>query len=110
MQSAEERRRLLSRFDGDSLSPFVALLICAAGILALVVVTAGPWLVLNAGGSTSVATVGGHADPRASKVLPHTLAESKRVFDERRQNYDAARQGTAAGATNGAGDRLLARE
>lgn len=91
MQGAEQRRKLLSRHDYDARQPLMALVKCAAGIVALVVVAAGPWLML---GSEPAGTGAKQPEFRAARALPDTaVAESKRVFDERRQRYQARRQG-----------------
>lgn len=95
MIGAEERRRLMERVGRDSISPLGAVLKCAAGIAVLVVIAAGPWAFLSASGPTAAPTAGEHARPQAGTVLPRTLAESKRVFDERRQRYEAGQQDNA---------------
>lgn len=92
---AEEKRRLMERVGRDSIGPLGAVLKCAAGILVLVVIAAGPWVFLSASGPTVAATAGDHTRGQAGTVLPRTLAESKRVFDERRQRYEAGRQDNA---------------
>jgi hypothetical protein len=98
MQSAEERRRLMSRLGSASITPLGAVLKCAAGILVLVIIAAGPWAFMTAGGPATAA--GERPSPRADRAV----AESKRVFDERRQRYIEAhpdshlvREGGAAG-------------
>lgn len=85
MQSLEERRRLLERYGGDEPAPLAAVLKCAAGILILVVVAAGPWVVLSAGtqGSTD-----GRPVYRASRAHSDSMAESRRVFEERRRLHE----------------------
>lgn len=111
MQSAEERRRLMNHLDGESISPIWVVLRCAAGILALAVVAAGPWVLLSASGPAIVPAAGEQTATRANRPVPSNLAESKRVFDERRERYEAARKGGAAEAPgDGVGNRLLARE
>jgi len=110
MLSTVEKDRLLSRFDRNPPSPLAALLKCAAGILALVIVAAGPWMFLSASGPTAAPAAGEQTASQADRPVPSNLAESKRVFDERRERYEAARQATAAAATNSAGDGPLARE
>ena len=95
MQGAEERRRLIGQLEAESISPLRAVLKCAAGILVLVIVAAGPWAVLSAGGPTTAN--GGHPASMADAAQ----AEAKQVFDERRRVYEVSRQ-------NGAPDRLTA--
>lgn len=94
MQSAEERRRLMSRLGSESISPLGAVLKCAAGVLVLVVIAAGPWAFLSAGGPTAAKE--GHPASKADAAL----AESKRIFDERRRAYEAVRDGGVAEASN----------
>lgn len=47
MQTTEERNRLQARFGDESISPIIAVLRCLAGILALFLIAAGPWLLLS---------------------------------------------------------------
>ena len=84
MQSAEERQRLLKSYGGDQPSPLTAVLKCAAGILVLMVIAAGPWLVLSAG---SGASVDGRFAYGSAPGFPNSMAESRRVWEERRQGY-----------------------
>jgi len=100
MQGAEERRRLMSRLGSESISPLGAVLKCAAGVLVLVVIAAGPWAFLSASGPT--AAIGEHPATRADT----TLAESKRIFDERRRAYESARQGNVADQITSTSERL----
>lgn len=92
MQSAEERRRLMSKLGSESITPLGAILKCAAGILVLVIIAAGPWAFLSSGGPTAA----NEAHP-ASKVGA-AQAEGKRVFDERRRAYEDVRDGGVANA------------
>src|ERR1700704_3029338 len=85
MQSAEDKRRLMKEFDMGPLNPLVAVLKCAAGIVALIAIAAGPWLLLAPGGG-STATEPPPAKMAAS--FPNSMAESKRIFDERRQRHE----------------------
>jgi hypothetical protein len=62
MLSTEERNKLVSRLDGEPVTPLGAVLKCAAGILVLVVIAAGPWIFLSASGPMAVAGAGEHAD------------------------------------------------
>ena len=87
MQSAAERRRLMERLGSESITPLGAVLKCAAGIFVLVIIAAGPWAFLSAGGPTAA-----NEDHPASKA-DAALAESKRIFDERRKSYEAVRDG-----------------
>ena len=94
MQSAEERRRLMKQFESERLYRLGAVLKCAAGILVLVIIAAGPWAFLSAGGPTAAS--GDHSASKAGAAL----AESKRVFDERRKVYEADRDGDVMKASN----------
>ena len=78
MQSAAERRRLMERLGSESITPLGAALKCAAGIFVLVIIAAGPWAFLSAGGPTAA-----NEDHPASKA-DAALAENQRIFDERR--------------------------
>jgi len=102
MIGAEERRWLISRLGSESITALGAVLKCAAGILVLVIVAAGPWAFLGAGGPTGVNE--GYRAPPADTAL----AESKRIFDERRMAYEAIRSGSAADADSAAQQRLAA--
>lgn len=94
MQNTEDRRRLLERHGGEQQGPLAAVLRCAAGLLALAAVAAGPWLVLSA-------DIGGRAEERpasaAATSIPNSMAESRRVFEERRQRVQGERQGADRG-------------
>ena len=100
MQSAAERRRLMERLGSESITPLGAVLKCAAGIFVLVIIAAGPWAFLSAGGPTAA-----KEDHPASKA-DAALAESKRIFDERRSAYEAGRDGDVAKASNAEQQRL----
>lgn len=94
MLSAEERRSLTSRLGKDPISPLGAVLKCIAALLVLVTIAAGPWAFLTAGGPSSTEAV------RVSPQVDQAVAESRRVFEERRQDYDSARNGHAASPRN----------
>ena len=94
MQSAEERRRLMERLGSESITPLGAVLKCAACILVLVIIAAGPLAFLSAGGPTAASR-----DHPASKAGA-AQAESKRIFDERRRVYQADRDGDVMKASN----------
>jgi hypothetical protein len=82
----------MDRLGSESITPLGALLKCAAGVLVLVVIAAGPWAFV----STSGPTAANETHP-ASK--PGTApAESKRIFDERRRAHEAGRDGNVATA------------
>ena len=99
MQGAEQKRRLLTDHNHDAMQPLVALGKCAAGILALVLVAAGPWLTLS---PEAVTTAPQQPAVQAIKASPDSgVAESKRVFDERRQRYQARREGALPGMAQG---------
>ena len=84
MQNAEDVRELVNRHREDS-GPLVAVLRCAAGLLALVAVAASPWLLLSPDGRTAA------APPAAvtASTAPDATTESRRVYEERRQRYEA---------------------
>ena len=102
MIGAEERRWLMNRLGSESITALGAVLKCAAGILVLVIVAAGPWAFLGAGGPTGI--IEGYRAPLADTAL----AESKRIFNERRMAYEAIRSGSAADADNATQQRLAA--
>ena len=101
MLSAEERRRLMSRLGQDSISPLAAVLKCIAALLVLVIIAAGPWAFLTAGGPSSAEA------ERVSPQVDPAVAESRRVFEERRQTYDSPRQSHAASPRNAISWRWL---
>jgi hypothetical protein len=92
----------MERLGSESVTALGVVLKCAAGIVVLVVIAAGPWAFLGAGGPTGVNE--GHPAPQADAAL----AESKRIFDERRMAYEAARSGSAADADTATQQRLAA--
>jgi hypothetical protein len=97
MQSAEERRRLMNRLGSESITPLGAVLKCAAGVLVLVILAAGPWAFLSVAGPAAVPAADEPAVARANRPLPPSIAESKRVFDERRGRYVEAHPASHAG-------------
>lgn len=86
MLSADERRRLVSRLGNDSTNPVAAVLKCVAALLALVIVAAGPWVFVSAGGRS------GLDGERASLKADQAVTESKRAFEERRRLHESARK------------------
>lgn len=94
MQSAEERRQLMNRLGSESITPLGAVLKCAAGIAVLVVIAAGPWAFLSKVGPTVA------SDARPATKLGAGPAESQRVFDERRREYESGRDGNVASASD----------
>ena len=84
-----EKQRVVSRFQAAEASVLPAVLSCAAGLLGLVMVAAGPWVLVTS--SPSFAS----EQPAARATA---LAESKRVFDQRRLRVDGGGQ---AGAQSG---------
>lgn len=86
MIGAEERRKLISRFASESINPLIAVLRCLAALIALVVIAAMPWAFLTTNNTSG-------ADAQTTRRTNAALAESKRVFDERRQAREAARPG-----------------
>src|SRR5262245_7029049 len=83
MESAEEGR-LRNRYGDGEPRPLVTVLKCLAGLLALVAIGSSPWLILGSGESN----VSGQPAPSLARTLPSSMAESKRVFDERRQRHE----------------------
>ena len=53
MLSAEERRRLIADLEKDPISALAVVSKCIAALLVLVVVAAGPWVFMTAGGPSS---------------------------------------------------------
>lgn len=93
MQSAEERRRLMSYLDTESVVPLWAVVLkCATGIVVLVVIAAGPWVFLSASGPMAAPAAGEQHAAQAKRPISSSLAESKRVFDARRAAYESSRQ------------------
>lgn len=78
MQSAEERRRLMNRLGTVSITPLAALLKCAAGLVLLGIVAAGPWAFL--------ATSGPEAS--APTVVASKAAESEGVDEAARDGHE----------------------
>ena len=93
IQSAEERRRLIDRLGSESITPLGAVLKCAAGIFVLVIIAAGPWAFLSAGGPTAANER--YPAPKANAAM----TESNRFFDERRKSHEAV-QDDVADASN----------
>ena len=91
MVSTEERRKLVSQMEDEKISPGCAVLKSLAAILLLFVVAAGPWTLL------ATDELSGATRP---PILPvdQGLGESRKVFDERRRDYESAREKTAVGA------------
>jgi len=87
MISAEERRWLMSRLGSESDTGVGVVLKCAAGILVLVIVAAGPWALLSAGGPTA-------ANQRQPAPQASAEVESRPILEERRQSHEAV-QGVA---------------
>ena len=86
MQTFQERRELLKQFGDDPVNPLVALLKCAAGLLILVGVAATPWLILNSDAARMAAEQPAF---QMARSFP-SVAESKRIFEERRQRFEAS--------------------
>lgn len=82
MISAEERRWLMSRLGSESVTGLGVVLKCAAGILVLVIVAAGPWALLSSGGPTA-------ANQRQPAPQASAEVESRAILDERRKSHDA---------------------
>jgi hypothetical protein len=93
MQSAEDRRQLVKRYGSEQPGPLVAVLKCAAGILVLVAAAAGPWLFLSPDAAKTTLEL--PASRMMAKTFPNSMAESKRIFEERRQRHEARLRGSA---------------
>jgi hypothetical protein len=102
MIGAEEKRKLMARMADEPARPLAAVLKCAAGVLVLVIIAAGPWAFVSSGGHTAAPAAGGQAASQPERALPRSVAESKRVFDERRQRLVEASSHTQAEPENGA--------
>lgn len=96
MQSEADRRQLLKQYGEDRHASLATVLKCAAGILALIVVAAGPWLVLSVG---SAASTDGQPAYESARGFPSSMAESRRIFEERRQRHQGAPKDAMSAAT-----------
>ena len=95
MLGAKERLRLVERYARDEPRPLVAVVKCVVGLVALCAVAAAPWFLVSSGGA---GVMEAHAITGAPAAFPSSMAESKRIFDERRSRYEARtppKQGTA---------------
>ena len=90
MQPVEARSEMLKQYGGEPAHPVIVLLKCAAGLLTLVVVAAGPWVLINS--EAAVIAAEQPAFQLARSFL--SAEESKRIFDERRQHHKDARPRT----------------
>jgi hypothetical protein len=104
MVSAEEKRRLVSRLGNDPPNPVAAVLKCLAAILVLIVVAAGPWVFLGAGGRS------GPDGERASLQANQAVTESRHVFEERRRLHESARKTDKSAPRNAVSGPRLAVE
>ena len=93
MQRSEDRCRLQGWYGDGHPRPLAAVLKCAAGIVTLFVVAAGPWVVLSAGGKGTPAE---HAVGEAAVAFPNSTEESRRVYEERRERAQGQQEGTKA--------------
>ena len=84
MESAEQVRRM-KQVAMEERSVFPAVVTSAIGILGMVAIAAGPWMVLTADATWDQPAV------QAATMSP-AVAESKRVFGERRERL-ATREG-----------------
>lgn len=97
MQSAKERSRLQERYGADEPRPLLAVLKCVIGLVVLCAVAAAPWLLASLSGEGAVEA---HTVQGAPQPFPSSMAESQRIFDERRSRHEAraARPGSTQGA------------
>ena len=101
MLGAEERRKLMSRFENEPLRPLAAVLKCIAALLVLVLIAAGPWMFVTAGGAPGADAL------RAAPQVNQAVTDSKRVLDERRRTYESTRQAyTTAPENSATGGRM----
>lgn len=77
MQSAEKRRRLVNQMGSESVTPLGAVLKCAAGILVLVIIAAGPWMFLSTGGNTPIPAAAEQAAAQSNRLPSSSLAEGQ---------------------------------
>lgn len=75
MASAEERRKLMKQFENEPLSWPGAMLKCAAGLVVLVVIAAGPWALLTVG----CPVAGSEAKP--APLTEVAIAATRRSFE-----------------------------
>jgi hypothetical protein len=75
MAGAEERRKLMKQFENEPLYWLGAMLKCAAGLVVLVVIAAGPWALLSVGGPVA----GNEAKP--APLTEVAIAETRHSFD-----------------------------
>jgi hypothetical protein len=68
--STEERRRLTIDLDKDPINPLAVIAKCIAALLLLVIIAAGPWVLMTAGGPKSTGA------ERASAQVEQAAAES----------------------------------
>ena len=87
MQSVQDVRRLRSQYFRELARPLATVTKCAAGLMTLFVVAAGPWMILTADGPG----IPGDA-AQAATVYPSSVAESRRVFEERRQRAQSVQE------------------
>ena len=93
MLTEEERRRLTSHL-AESIEPLTAVLKCVVGLLTLLLVAAGPWTFLTAGGPSSAGV------QYVAAQVDRVVAESRRVFEQRRRDHDTARHNRTASPSN----------
>ena len=85
METAEQVRQM-KQAAMDQRGVLPAVVTSAVGILGMVAIAAGPWVILTADATWEQPAF------QAATMSP-SVAESKRVFDERRDLYTAGRQG-----------------
>jgi hypothetical protein len=93
MQSAEDRRRLQGRYPDEEIRPVAALLKCAAGIVTLFAVAAGPWVVLS---MDRAGTAAQHSAQKPVAAVPNSMEQSRRVYEERHQRALGKQENTKA--------------
>lgn len=87
MQSAKDIRRLTAQYSNASSGPVAAVLKCAAGLVTLLAMAAGPWMVLTMEGPGVSANAS-----QPAETYPDSIAESRRVFEERRQKAQSVQE------------------
>ena len=89
MQSDEHERQLSDYYGAEEAGALVAVLKCTVGLLILIIVAAGPWLLLS---PDEFGPMPEPAGPTVTGTFSDSLAESRRIFEERRQRYESRRQ------------------
>jgi hypothetical protein len=90
MESSEQKRTM-SQHDGERSGILPAMVSCAAGVIGLVVIAASPWLLLYSDAARNAAEQPAY---QAARAVP-SVAESKRIADDRLQQLGTAQHSDA---------------